>query len=80
MRDRPEWMSLTDYQILRALADPEMVTVLTPSVIAFNLSISRTKASQTLIEFVDRGLATRHKEGYYEISDDGRALLEEIDG
>ena len=72
-------MSRTDYQILAALADCEQLPAQKPSVIAFNLGLSREHVARRLSEFVDRGLVERVKEesGYYRISDAGRQKLNE---
>lgn len=78
MRDRPDWMTIYQVQILRALGDPDIVTVLSPTIIADNLGVHRVTVSRALSEFVDRGLAIKHDDGKYEITDAGQSLLDDI--
>lgn len=73
--DRPEWMTRTDFRILEALADAEILAVQTPSTVAFNLGISRQYASQRLIRLVERGYVEKLDDGYYRISERGTAEL-----
>jgi predicted transcriptional regulator len=66
-------MSNAQYHILEALADSEMVSVLTPSILAFNLGLSRQHVSRSLRELVDKGLVERVEKGKYRITESGRA-------
>jgi len=70
--NRPEWMSKADYRILEALADPDIIEVVTPSVIAYNLDLSRVHVSRRLREHVDRGLVEQVDAGKYRITEAGR--------
>lgn len=75
MRNRPEWMSNTDVLILLALDSSSIIRVLSPTLIAYNLGMSREHASRRLAELTERGLVTKLEDGKYELSDDGRAFL-----
>ena len=66
-------MSKAQYRILEALADAEIASVLTPSILAYNLDLSRQHVSRSLRELVDRGLVKRVEKGKYRITEDGRA-------
>lgn len=75
MRNRPEWMSNTDVLILVALGSSDLVPVLTPSILAFNLGMSREHASRRLSEMAEQGYVSRVDEGKYELSEKGRDFL-----
>ena len=70
-------MSRTDYQILAALEDSGKLPAQKPSVIAFNLGLSREHVSRRLSEFVERGLVERVESdaGYYRITEAGRQKI-----
>lgn len=53
------------------------MTVVTPSVIAYNLDLSRVHVSRRLREHVDRGLVEKVDSGKYRITGKGRSLVTE---
>jgi predicted transcriptional regulator len=65
-------MTKTQWRILKALDEPDMLEVQTPSVIAFNLDISQTWVNQQLSELVDQSLVEKVEKGKYRITDAGR--------
>jgi predicted transcriptional regulator len=65
-------MSKSQYRILEALADAEILAVQTPSIIALNLDLSRQHVSRSLSELVDRGLVEKVDTGKYRITSAGR--------
>lgn len=75
MRDRPEWMTNTDVLILVALGSSELIQVLSPSILAYNLGLSREHASRRLAKLKDMEYVVRLEEGKYELSDKGRDFL-----
>ena len=70
-------MTQTQWRILKALDEPEILQVQTPAIIAFNLDISKTWANQQLLELVDEGLVEKVAKGKYRITDAGRAKIAE---
>ena len=68
-------MSRGDYRILEALADPEILTVQSPAVVAYNLDLTRPHVSNRLGAFTRRGLVEKLEDGRYQINDRGRAYL-----
>ena len=70
-------MSQTQWRILKALDEPEMLEVQTPAVIAFNLDISSTWANQQLATLVDQGLVEKVEKGKYRITPAGRREVTE---
>lgn len=75
MRDRPDWMTNTDVLILLALGSSDLITVLSPSIIAYNLGISREHASRRLSELEEMEFVSRLDEGKYQLSETGRDFL-----
>lgn len=75
IRDRPNWMSREDYRILEALADPDILEIQSPAVIAYNLDMTRPHVSNRLREFVEKGVAAKIEDGRYKITDRGTAYL-----
>jgi Mn-dependent DtxR family transcriptional regulator len=65
-------MTKTQWRILKALDEPDMLEVQTPSVIAFNLDISQTWVNQQLSELVDQSLVEKVEKGKYRITEAGR--------
>lgn len=65
-------MSKSQYRILEALADAEILAVQSPSLIALNLDLSRQHVSRSLVELVDRGLVEKVDTGKYRITSAGR--------
>lgn len=76
MRNRPDWMTNTDVLILVALGSSDLIQVLSPTILAVNLGMSREHASRRLSELTDRGFVGRVEEGKYELSGKGRAFLD----
>lgn len=68
-------MTNVDVLILLALNSSDIVRVLSPSLVAYNLGVSREHASRRLGELTDRGLVRRIEDGKYELTADGRAFL-----
>jgi predicted transcriptional regulator len=74
MRTPREWMQLPiDERILEALDSSGMI--LSPAVISINIDKSRDEVNRRLSELTNKGLVTRVKRGYYEITDEGSAYL-----
>lgn len=74
IRKPKEWMQLPiDERILEALDSSDMI--LSPAVISINIDKSRDEVNRRLSELTNRGLVTRVKRGYYEITDEGRRYL-----
>ena len=73
MRPRVEWMNQTDDRILELLDESDLI--LSPSVIAKNLEYTRNWISKRLSLLVNAGLIEQVDEGYYVITDRGRAYL-----
>ena len=73
--DLPEWMTRTDYRILEAMNDAEILSVQSPVIIAKNLGITRQYASMRLSELVERDLVEKVDDGYYRITESGRREL-----
>jgi len=65
-------MSKSQYRILEALADAEILAVQSPSLIALNLDLSRQHVSRSLSELVERGLVEKVDTGKYRITSAGR--------
>jgi len=65
-------MSKSQYRILEALADAEILAVQSPSLIALNLDLSRQHVSRSLAELVERGLVEKVDTGKYRITEAGR--------
>lgn len=66
-------MSKSQYRILEALADAEILAVQSPSLIALNLDFSRQHVSRSLAELVERDLVEKVDTGKYRITQAGRA-------
>jgi DNA-binding IclR family transcriptional regulator len=78
MKARPDWMSNTDVLILLALDSSDLITVLSPSIIAFNLGMSREHASRRLAELTERGYVEKVEKGKYSLSQTGAEFLSEV--
>jgi predicted transcriptional regulator len=63
-----------DDRILEILGDSELI--LSPAVIAINIDKSRDEVNRRLSVLVEKGMVTRVKRGYYEITEDGVAYLQ----
>ncbi len=68
-------MTRTDYYILEALEDPDILEIQSPAVIAKNLDITRSHVSRRLSEFQDYELVTKIDQGYYRITEKGRRFV-----
>ena len=73
MRPRVEWMNQTDDRVLELLDESDLI--LSPSVIAANLEYSRNWISKRLSLLTNAELVEQVDEGYYIITDRGRAYL-----
>ena len=76
MRDRPDWMTNTDVLILVALGSSDLIQVLSPTILAVNLGMSREHTSRRLSELAEQDYVVRVNEGKYELSANGRAFLD----
>lgn len=74
--DIPSWMTRGQYRVLEGFADPEIITVLTPSIVAYNLGFSRTHASRSIDELQEHGLVEKVERGKYRATDRGRAFID----
>lgn len=70
-------MTKSQFRILEALADAELLSVQSPSLIAYNLDLSRQHVSRSLSELIDRGLVEQVETGKYRITDAGREEVTE---
>ena len=77
MKERPEWMSNTDVLLLVALDSSELLPVLSPSILAYNLGMTREHASRRLAELSEKGYVEKIKDGKYGLSETGRSFLTE---
>ena len=73
---KPDSMSRSQFRILEALASSDTLEVLSPAVLAKNLSYSRAHVSRQLGEMSDDGLVEQVENGYYRITEDGREVIE----
>lgn len=73
MRPRVEWMNQTDDRILELLEESGII--LSTAVLAKNLDYSRSWVSERLSGLLAEGLVESVDEGYYRITDRGRAYL-----
>lgn len=73
MRKRGEWMTPMDDLLLEALESSDMV--LSPSIISFNLDLSREAVNRRLQTLADYGLVEKIERGKYEITDEGKGYL-----
>lgn len=72
VRNRPDWMTKGDYEILQALDDATICDVLNPAILGWNLDYSRSYVSSRLKELAERGWVERVDEGRYRISERGQ--------
>lgn len=75
IRERPSWMTRDDLRILEALADPDILEVQSPAIVAYNLDLTRPHVSKRLSEFTDHNLVERVEDGRYRITYRGQAYL-----
>lgn len=73
MRKRGEWMTPMDDLLLETLESSDMV--LSPSIISFNLDLSREAVNRRLQTLASHGLVNKIERGKYEISDEGSEYL-----
>jgi len=73
MRPRVDWMNQTDDRILELLRESGLE--LTPAALAHNLDYSRSWISRRISKMADAGLVDTAEDGYYGITDKGRAYL-----
>ena len=70
--NRPEWMTKAEYRILEGLADADIFAVQSPSIMAYNLDMSRQHVSRSLRTLREEGLVERVDKGKYRITEAGR--------
>jgi len=75
MKERPEAMSNTDVLLLVALNSSELVPVLSPTILAYNLGMSREHASRRLSELSEQGYVNKVEDGKYGLSERGETFL-----
>jgi DNA-binding IclR family transcriptional regulator len=80
MKERPDWMSNTDVLLLVALNSSDLLPVQSPSVLGYNLGMSREHASRRLAKLSDEGYVTKIEDGKYSISERGETFLNGIPG
>ncbi len=73
MRPRVDWMNQTDDRILDLLEESGLI--LSPAVMAKNLDYSRSWVSERTGKLLEAGLVDQVDDGYYRLSDRGRAYL-----
>lgn len=78
MKDRPEWMSNTDVLLLVALNSSELLPVQSPSILGYNLGMSREHASRRLAELSEHGYIEKIEDGKYTLSEHGKTFLNGI--
>jgi DNA-binding IclR family transcriptional regulator len=78
MKERPDWMSNTDVLLLVALNSSDLLPVQSPSVLGYNLGMSREHASRRLAKLSDEGYVTKIEDGKYSISERGETFLNGI--
>lgn len=69
-------MSNTDVLILVALGSSDLIRVLSPTIIAYNLGMSREHVSRRLAELTEQGFVHKIEDGKYELDETGRAFLD----
>lgn len=75
MKERPEWMSNTDVLLLVALDSSDLLPVQSPSVLSYNLGMTREHASRRLTTLSDHGFVEKIEDGKYSVSERGEAFL-----
>jgi len=75
MKKRPEWMSNTDVLLLVALDSSDLLPVQSPSILSYNLGMSREHASRRLAELSDHGYVEKIEDGKYSVSERGEMFL-----
>jgi DNA-binding IclR family transcriptional regulator len=71
-------MSNTDVLILLALDSSDLIRVLSPSIIASNLGMSREHASRRLATLTEEGYVEKLDDGKYSLSETGARFLSEV--
>ncbi|WP_323172861.1 transcriptional regulator [Natrialba sp. PRR66] len=69
-------MSRDDFRILESLAEPNILKIQSPTIVAYNLDMTRPHVSNRLSEFTQHGLVEKIEDGRYRISERGRAYLD----
>jgi DNA-binding IclR family transcriptional regulator len=75
MKNKPDWMSNTDVLILVALDSSNLISVLSPAILAYNLGMSREHASRRLAELSEHGYVEKFEDGKYGLSETGESFL-----
>lgn len=70
-------MTKTDYRLLEGLADADIFTVQTPSIMAYNLDVSRQHVSRRLNKLMEAGYVERVEKGKYRITSEGVSYITE---
>ncbi|MFT4890829.1 MAG: DNA-binding IclR family transcriptional regulator [Halobacteriales archaeon] len=75
MYDRPDWMTNTDVLILVAMGSSNLIQVLSPTLLAYNLGMTREHASRRLSELERRGYVRKLEQGKYTLDTTGQEFL-----
>ncbi len=78
MKKRPDWMSNTDVLLLVALDSSDLLPVQSPSILGYNLGMSREHASRRLAKLSDHGYVKKIEDGKYSVSESGETFLTEV--
>jgi len=68
-------MSNTDVLLLVALDSSDLLPVQSPSILSYNLGMSREHASRRLAELSDHGYVEKIEDGKYSVSERGEMFL-----
>ena len=75
VRDRPDWMTRSDFYILQALGDAEILEVQSPTIVAYNLDLSREYVSKRLGVLSNYNLVEKLDQGRYRITSKGDEFI-----
>lgn len=75
MNEPRDWMTPTDILVLVALGSSNIITVYTPSILAYNLTKGRSSVNRRLGELHEHGYVDRVERGKYRLSEKGEAFL-----
>jgi DNA-binding IclR family transcriptional regulator len=78
MKERPDWMSNTDVLLLVALDSSDLLPVQSPSILGYNLGMSREHASRRLAKLSEHGFVEKIEDGKYSVSESGKMFLSEV--
>lgn len=73
MRQRAEWMTRMDDEVLEVLSSSQLV--LSPAILGYNLDSSREAVNRRLSKLAEHGMVERVERGKYHITDLGEGYL-----